>query len=88
MIIYSRDMTQITTFTPPNSSLQIQGICINGDLWFRGKDVATVLGYCNERQAIRVHVEEDCKKTLSDLLATASEGGYQTTPPESGGVVW
>jgi prophage antirepressor-like protein len=67
-------MTQLQTFQPPNSTFKIQGICINGDPWFRGKDVATFLGYCNERQAIRIHVEDDCKKILSDLLATANEG--------------
>ena len=60
-------MTQITTFTPPNSSLQIQGICINGDPWFRGKDVAMLLGYTDTKQAIRTHVEDDCKKKLEEL---------------------
>ena len=42
-----------------------------------------MLGYCNERQDIRVRVEEDCKKALSDLLATASEGRLPDNPPES-----
>ena len=60
-------MTQITTFTPPNSSLQIQGICVNGDPWFRGKDVAMLLGYTDTKQAIRTHVEDDCKKKLEEL---------------------
>ena len=67
-------MTQITTFTPPNSSLQIQGICINGDPWFRGKDVAMLLGYTDTKQAIRTHVEDDCKKKLEEL------GGVFDTP--------
>jgi prophage antirepressor-like protein len=67
-------MSELQTFQPPKSTCKIQGICVNGDPWFRGKDVAAFLGYCNERQAIRIHVEDDCKKTLSDLLATANEG--------------
>ena len=67
-------MTQIKTFTPPNSSLQIQGICINGDPWFRGKDVAMLLGYTDTKQAIRTHVEDDCKKKLEEL------GGVFDTP--------
>ena len=30
-------MTQIQTFQHPLSNLKIQGICINGDPWSRGK---------------------------------------------------
>ena len=79
-------MTQIQTFQPPNSNSQIQGICINGDPWFRGKDVAMFLGYANTKQAIRVHVDEDCKKILSDLLATVNERGLPDSPPKSRGL--
>ena len=60
-------MTQIQTFQPPNSNLKIQGVCINGDPWFRGKDVAMLLGYTDTNQAIRVHVDEDCRKKLEEL---------------------
>ena len=60
-------MTQIQTFQPPNSNSKIQGICINGDPWFRGRDVATVLGYANTVKAISNNVDDDDKKKLNEL---------------------
>ena len=60
-------MTQIQTFQPPNSNLKIQGICINGDPWFRGKDIATVLGYANTTQALIKNVDDDDKKKMGEL---------------------
>ena len=43
----------------------------NGDPWFVGKDVADILGYTNQNEAIRDHVDEEDKlnsKTLSSRL--------------------
>ena len=34
----------------------------DGEVFFVGKDVATILGYANPRKAIRDHVEEDDKR--------------------------
>ena len=67
-------MTQIQTFQPPNSNSKIQGICINGDPWFRGKDVAMFLNYADTNQAIRVHVDEDCRKKLEELGPVLNTG--------------
>ena len=67
-------MTQIQTFQPPNSNSKIQGVCINGDPWFRGTDVAMFLNYADTKQAIRVNVDDDCKKKLEEL------GGVFDTP--------
>ena len=67
-------MTQIQTFQPPNSNLKIQGVCINGDPWFRGKDVAMFLNYADTNQAIRVHVDEDCRKKLEELGPVLNTG--------------
>ena len=33
------------------------------NVWFRGKDVATILGYSDTNQAIRWHVHENYKKS-------------------------
>lgn len=35
---------------------------INGEAWFVGKDVATVLGYANSRDALAKHVDQEDKK--------------------------
>ena len=34
------------------------------DVWFKGCEVASILGYSDKNQAIRMHVDEDDKKKL------------------------
>jgi len=58
-------MTQIQTFQ--NSSFNVQCVCVNGDPWFRGKDVATMLGYVDTKKAIANNVDSDYKKKLEEL---------------------
>ncbi len=58
-------MTQIQTFQ--NSSFKVQCVCVSGEPWFRGRDVATVLGYTISRKAIIDHVKEDDKRELEEL---------------------
>ena len=52
----------------------------NGDPWFVGKDVADILGYTNQNEAIRDHVDEEDKlnsKTLSSFeLNLGQRGGW------------
>lgn len=40
---------------------------INKQQWFKGNDLASILGYCNKEKAIRMHVDEDDKKKLEDF---------------------
>ena len=58
-------MTTIQTFE--NSSFKVQCCCVDGNPWFRGLDIATVLGYTNSRKAIIDHVDEDDKRKLEEL---------------------
>ena len=58
-------MTTIQTFE--NSSFKVQCFCVDGNPWFRGLDIATVLGYTNSRKAIIDHVDEDDKRKLEEL---------------------
>ena len=58
-------MTQIQTFQ--NSSFKVQCLCVSGEPWFGGKDVATVLGYANTKQAIIKHVDDDDKRKMEEL---------------------
>ena len=52
----------------------------NGDPWFVGKDVADILGYTNQNEAIQDHVDEEDKlnsKTLSSFeLNLGQRGGW------------
>ncbi len=50
-------MIQILTFL--NSSFKVQYLCVDGDPWFGGKDVALVSGYANTMQAEIVNMEQD-----------------------------
>lgn len=51
--------------------------------WFVGKDVAEMLGYTNERKAIRDHVEEEEDK-LTERIVTAGQRRNVTIINESG----
>ena len=37
------------------------------DTWFRGKTIAEILGYSNPLKAIRMHVDSEDKKEMSEL---------------------
>ena len=54
-----------------NDLLNIKVGCFiddRNDIYFRGKDVATALGYANTAKAIKDHIEEDDKNTLEELV--------------------
>lgn len=40
---------------------QVRVLTIDGESWFVGKDVATILGYANTRKALADHVDEEDK---------------------------
>ena len=50
-----------------NNTHDINYIIVNGDPWFRGKDVAILLEYKNPQQSIRVNVDNDDKMKLDEL---------------------
>ena len=54
----------------------IRTISIDGEPYFVGKDVATVLGYKNPQEAVREHVDEE-DKGVSEIL---TPGGKQKMP--------
>ena len=43
---------------------------VNGDPYFRGKDVASILGCTQPGPAIRDHVPENCKHTYESLMSS------------------
>lgn len=52
---------------------EVRTIIIDGEPWFVGKDVATILGYSNTRKAIRDHVNDVNKRFMYE--------GEQNVPP-------
>jgi len=36
-------------------------------VWFKGIDIATILGYSNREKAIRMHVDEDDKQKRNEI---------------------
>ena len=64
-------MTQIETFQ--NSSFKVECICVKGEPWFKGKDVAMILGYANTAKAILNNVDDDDKKKLEEVSKGLSD---------------
>ena len=53
------------------NSNNVYGIIVDGLLWVRGKDVATILEYANTTTALRDHVEKQLIK-LEELVRNES----------------
>ena len=43
---------------------QVRSVTVNGEPWFVGKDVATILGYSNPRDALARHTDDEDKNTV------------------------
>ena len=65
-----------------NNELNVEINCYvdkKNEIWFRGKEIASILEYTNTRKAIRDHVHEDDKK-LMDFKMKPKSGGNETFP--------
>ena len=47
---------------------KVRTIIVNNEIWFCGKDIAGILGYLRERDAIKDNVDNDDKKSLKLLI--------------------
>ena len=65
-------MSEIVEFSFNNKPIAC--VVVGGDPWFRGKDIATSLGYADTKQAIAKNVSEDDRKKMEELM------GVQETP--------
>lgn len=61
---------------------QVRTLIINNEPYFVGKDVATILGYVNGRDALAKHVDDEDK--LTSQIATAGQNRNMTVINESG----
>ena len=60
--------SSIVEFKNEALNVTINTIKVGDTIYFKGKDVATVLGYSDPDKAIRTHVDTDYKCLLSDLV--------------------
>ena len=59
------------TFTFQNSGFKVHQVSLDGTPWFRGNDVALVLGYSRPRSAIRDNVDEDDRRQFCEVCSSA-----------------
>lgn len=74
-------MNEITMFRNPEFG-EIRTVDLNGDTWFVGSDIASVLGYSNPQKAIRDHVDDE-DKMVNDSF-TLGRGSSPVLVNESG----
>lgn len=60
----------------------VRALCLDGDVCFVGKDVATILGYSNTRDALAKHVDDEDKNTV--VIRDGKGNPNQTVINESG----
>ena len=58
-------MSKIVNFS--NAAFNIECLVVGDTPWFKGKEVATVLGYIDTKQAIRKNVAEDDRQQMDEL---------------------
>lgn len=63
-------------------SRDVRTLTINDEPWFVGKDVATILGYKNTKDALSKHVDDEDK--LGSQIATSGQNREMTIINESG----
>ena len=61
---------------------EVRTVVIDNEAWFVGKDVATVLGYKNTKDALLKHVDDDDK--LGSRITTSGQAREMVTINESG----
>ena len=76
-------MNEIQIFNSPEFG-QVRSLVINSEPWFVGKDVADVLGYKNQRDAISKHVDSEDKNIVAIHDGITRGNPNQTIINESG----
>ncbi|MFM7983849.1 MAG: Bro-N domain-containing protein, partial [Candidatus Fonsibacter sp.] len=59
-------MSEIVEFKFNNNAIAC--VIVDGNPWFKAKEVATILGYVNTKQAIIDHVDDEDKTTMDALM--------------------
>lgn len=75
-------MNEVQLFNFENH--EVRSLLLNNEPWFIGKDVADVLGYKNQRDAISKHVDSEDKNTVAIHDGITRGNPNQTIINESG----
>ena len=75
-------MNEVKLFNFENH--EVRSLLLNNEPWFVGKDVADVLGYKNQRDAISKHVDSEDKNTVAIHDGITRGNPNQTIINESG----
>ena len=71
-------MTSIVKYTCNElNGAQINCVVVDGSPWFKAKDVATILGYSDKKQAVQINVDTEDKQQLKSLVCMV-HGGKNT----------
>ena len=78
-------MNEIMIFNNPEFG-SVRTVCIEGEPWLVGKDVAVILGYSNDRDALQAHVDAEDKRIIqkSDFPTFKISNRGMTVINESG----
>ena len=78
-------MNEMMIFNNPEFG-SVRTVCINGEPWLVGKDVAVILGYSNDRDALQAHVDAEDKRIIrkSDFPTFKISNRGMTVINESG----
>lgn len=68
-------MNELKIFNNPDFG-DIRTMLIDGEPWFVGKDVATILGYQNPSKAIYDHIDDEDKLNNESLSSLGQRGGW------------
>lgn len=61
-------MWNIVTYVNEECKQQIKYVTVNEEIFFKAKDIATILGYVNTKKAIRDHVDDEDKKNTAEII--------------------
>ena len=53
-----------------NDSFSLEYVMVDGNPWFKGREVALMIGYQDTVKAVRIHVDDEDKVKFEDLLKT------------------
>ena len=66
----------IQVFRTDQQLFEVGALTVNQMAWFKGNEVAACLGYADPKKAIRIHVDDEDKRTYDELVQ-----GWTFRPP-------
>ena len=67
----------IQVFRTNQQLFEVGALTVNQMAWFKGNEVAACIGHARPNDAVRVHMDNEDKKTYSEL----AQGYDETTSP-------